>query len=159
MRRGFFNVVVPKLALISSFLQGAHPGVCPPGTISMTVATTSELQTLMTTINCTGGGVFNVTWVGRVSLVETIEIRDEKILTVTGSTSGLTDFSRAAIDAGGMMGIFTVYNGSTLSLNSLVLEAGNVENGGAVDARSFSSVIVDDCVFTNNIATNGGETL
>ena len=148
-----------KLALLFSFLQGAEPGVCPAGTISMNVASTSELQTLMTTINCTGEGVFNVTWIGRVSLVEVIEVREEKNLTVTGSTSALSDFSSAAIDAGGATGIFTVYSGSTLSLNSLMLEGGNVTNGAAVDARSSSSVIVDDCVFVNNIATNGGETL
>ena len=137
----------------------AEPGVCPDGTVSMKVATTSELKTLMTTIDCTGEGVFNVTWIGRVSLVEAIEIRDKKNLTVTGSTSALTNFSSAVIDAGGTTGIFTVYDGSTISLNSLVLEGGNEKRGAAVDARSSSSVIVDDCVFTNNIATNGGETL
>ena len=157
MRRDL-HAMAAKLALLLLFLQGAKSVLCPAGTISMNVATTFELQTLMTTINCTGEGAFNVTWIGRVSLVEAIEIRDEKHLTVTGSTSARTGFSSATIDAGGTMGIFTVYKGCTLSLNSLVLEAGNATNGGAVDARSSSSVIVDDCVFTNNIATNGGET-
>ena len=159
MRRGFINTMAAKLVLLFSFLQMAEPGVCPDGTVSMKVATTSELKTLMTTIDCTGEGVFNVTWIGRVSLVEAIEIRDKKNLTVTGSTSALTNFSSAIIDAGGTTGIFTVYDGSTISLNSLVLEGGNEKRGAAVDARSSSSVIVDDCVFTNNIATNGGETL
>ena len=158
MRRHFF-IVMAKLALMFSFLQGAEPGVCPASTVSMKVETTSELQTLMTTINCTGEGVFNVTWIGRVSLVEAIELREGKKLTVTGSTLELTDFSSAAIDAGWATGMFTVYNGSTLSLNSLVLEGGNVTNGAAIDVRSSSSVSVDDCVFANNIATDGGETL
>ena len=159
MRRHFIIVMAAKLALLFSFLQGAEPGVCPADTVSMNVATTSELQTLMTTINCTGEGVFNVTWIGRVSLVGAIELREHKKLTITGSTSAPTDFSSAAIDAGGATGMFTVYNGSTLSLNSLMLEGGHVTNGAAIDARSSSSVIVDDCVFANNVATNGGETL
>ena len=159
MRRHSIMVMAVKLALLLSFLQGAEPGVCPAGTVSMNVATTYELQTLRTTINCTGEGVFNVTWIGRVSLVEAIEIREKKQLTVTGSTLSPTDFSSAAIDGGGAAGIFTVYNGCTLSLNSLVLEGGNVTNGAAIDARSSSSVIVNDCVFANNNATNGGETL
>ena len=157
MRLDLIKVMAAKLALLFSFLQEAESVLCPAVTISMNVATTSELQTLMTTINCTGEGAFNVTWIGSVSLSEAIKIRDEKHLTVTGSTSALTNFSIAAIDAGGTTGIFTVYNGSTLSLNNLVLEAGKATNGGAVDARSLSSVIVDDCVFTNNIATKGGE--
>ena len=159
MRRHFIMVMAVKLALLFLFLHVAEPGVCPARTISMNVATTSDLQTLMTTINCTGEGAFNVTWIGRVSLVEAIEIRQEKKLTVTGSTSGLTDISTAVIDAGGATGMFTVYNGSTLSLNSLVLQGGSSTHGTAVHARLSSSVIVDDCVFTNNIATNGGETL
>eukprot|EP00904_Undaria_pinnatifida_P004020 jgi/Undpi1/13619/HiC_scaffold_9.g03273.m1 len=156
MRRHFIIAMAAKLALVFSFLQGAEPGVCPAGTISMNVETTSELKTLMTTINCTGEGVFNVAWIGRVSLVEAIELREKKNLTVTGSTSAVTDFSSAAIDAGWATGMFTVYNGSTLSLNSLVLEGGNATDGAAIDVRSSSSVIVDDCVFANNIATNGG---
>ena len=159
MRRDVLNVMAAKIALFVLFLQGAEPGVCPAGTISMDVATSSELQTLMTTINCTGEGVFNVTWIGRVPLVEAIEVREEKKLTITGSTSALADGLSAVIDAGRTTGIFTVHDKSTLSLNRLVLERGTSTNGAAVDARSSSSVIVDDCVFTNNHATNGGETL
>ena len=159
MRRDFINVMAAKFALLFWCLRGAESGLCPAGTISMNVATRSELQTLMAAMNCTGEGVLNITWIGRVSLVEAIEIREEKTLTVTALISALTDFSSAAINAGGTTGIFTVYNGSTLSLNGLVLEGGSFTNGAAIDARSSSSVIVDDCVFSNNIATNGGETL
>ena len=159
MRRHFIIVMAAKLALAFSFLQGAEPGVCPAGTMSMNVSTRSELQSLMTTINCTGEGVFNVTWMGHVSLVEAIEIREEKKLIVTGSASELNDFSNAVIDARGGTGMFNVYKESTLSLNRLVLQGGSSTNGSAVDARSSSSVIVDDCFFTNNNATNGGETL
>ena len=159
MRLHFIMVMAVKLALLFSLLQGAEPGVCPAGTISMNVATISELQTLMTAIKCTGEGVFNVTWIGRVPLVEAIDLRDGKNLTVTGSISALADFSSAVIDAGGATGIFTVYNESMLSLNSLVLQGGSSTNGTAVDARLSSSVIVHDCVFTNFVATNGGETL
>ena len=159
MRRDVLNLMAVKSAILFSFLQGAEPGVCPAGTMSIDVATTSELQTLMKTINCTGEGVFNVTWIGRVSLLETIEVRQNKRLTVTGSTSALADFSTAVIDAGRTTGMFTVYDGSSLILNRLLLEGGTSANGAAVDARSSSSVSVDDCVFTNNVATKGGETL
>lgn len=151
--------LVANVARFFLLLRGAESGVCPPDTFSMDVATTSDLQTLIQTINCTGKGIFNVTWIDTVPLVETIEVLEGKQLTVTGTTSALADYTTAVIDAGKTTGVFTVYDGSTLNLNTLVLEGGASKNGAAIDARSSSSVNVTDCVFANNMASNGGETM
>lgn len=154
--------------LVLSVTSGSNSEPCSAGTISMDVATTSDLELMRNILNCTGEGIYNITWVGSVPLEETIEVCENKRLTVTGSTStgststgsasALTDLPSAVIDAGGTTGIFKVCNGSTLSLNHLVLEGGTSEYGAAVDASSFSSVYVADCAFTNNKAASGGET-
>ncbi|CAN0453186.1 unnamed protein product, partial [Laminaria digitata] len=61
------------------------------------------------------------------------------------------------IDAGSTTGIFSVSNASTLTLKNMMLQGGVSDNGAAVDARSFSSVHVVCCAFSNNNATTGGE--
>lgn len=169
MEHAFLVATAAQLALSLSFTPGAESGLCPTGTTSMEVATTSDLQSMMNTINCTGKGTFNVTWIGTVPLGQTIEVCEEKQLTVTGSTSTestsagststVADVPSAVIDAGRTTGIFRVCDGSTLRLNRLVLEGGASTSGAAVNASSFSSVIVDNCTFTNNSATDGGETM
>ena len=86
-------------------------------------------------------------------------------MTITGASSSRFDgglggdnANGVVIDAGSGTGIFSVSDGSTLRLNNLVLERGNAENGGAVGVRSSSSFFAFDCIFSNNNASNGGET-
>lgn len=152
-------VLAAKLGLFLSFTLVAGAAPCPAGTVSMEVATTAELQTMITAINCTGEGMFDVTWIGSVPLLQTIEVCGKKQLTVTGSTSTPLNLPSAAIDAGSTTGIFIVCNGSTLSLNNVLLEGGISSSGAAIDARVSSSVYLTDCGFTNNNATTGGETI
>lgn len=162
MRYALVAAMVAKVALFLSLTSVAGAAPCPAGTTSMDVATTAELEVMMNTINCTGEGVFDVTWIGSVPLVQIIEVCEKKQLTVTGPTSTPTDLPSAVIDAGsttGTTGIFRVCNGSTLSLNNLLLDGGISTNGAAIDARSSSAVYVADCAFTNNNATTGGETV
>lgn len=175
MRHAFPGSMAALLALAS--MPGAQSAPCPAGTTSMDVSTAVELQTMMNAINCTGEGIFDITWIGSVFLVQTIEVCENKQLTVTGSTSTGSvstgsasnqpistesvssgeSFSSDVIYAGSTSRIFKVCNGSTLSLNNLVLEGGVSATGAGIDARSSSSVFVENCAFTNNNATAGGE--
>lgn len=159
MGLAFVVAMAAILVLFSSFTTVAGAAPCPAGAVSMDVATTAELQAMINTINCTGEGIFDVTWIGSVPLVQTIEVCEKKQLTVTGSASTPTNLPSATIDAGSTTGIFRVYNGSTLNLNNLLLEGGISSSGAAIDVRVSSSVYVADCAFTNNNATTGGETV
>lgn len=154
------TVVMMVLALLLSFayISGGETAPCSADTVSLEVTSTADLKNMTQTLNCTGGGTFEVSWMGSIQLEQAIELSEGKELTVTGSSSMMTVQSNSVMDAGSTTGIFRVYNGSTLTLNHLVLEGGNAENGAAVDARSFSSVYAVDCSFTNNNATSGGET-
>lgn len=166
MRHALVAAMAAKVALFLSLTSGAGAAPCPAGTTSMDVATTAELELMINTINCTGEGVFDVTWIGSVPVVQIIEVCEKKQLAVTGSTLTLTtaaptdtDLPSAVIDAGSTTGIFRVCNGSTLTLNNLILDGGISTNGAAIDARASSAVYVTDCAFTNNNATTGGETV
>ena len=152
------GVLVLVVGMLSySFMSGAEAAACSAGAISMNVTTAAELQNMIDTINCTGEGFFHATWTGSLQLGQRIELSDSKTLTITGSRPVLTNLPSAVIDAGGTTGIFGVSNGSTLTLDNLVLQGGASENGAAVDVRSFSSVHVSGCVFVNNNSTTGGE--
>lgn len=169
MKKAFLAVMVAELSLSLSLMSGADANPCPAETISMNVTTTGELGLMMTSINCTGQGKFDITWIASLSLVQTIELSNKKQVTVTGPSSAgatrdsssldPTDIWDNVIDAGGATGMFRVSNGSTLTLNNLVLEGGTSAAGAAIDARSSSSVYVDGCIFRNSKAIAGGETI
>ncbi|CAM9295694.1 unnamed protein product, partial [Laminaria digitata] len=66
----------------------------------------------------------------------------------------------AVIDGGNSPGLFLVSNGSTLTLNDLVLEGGDAGIGGAISVADSSSLRVSNSYFTNNRASKaGGETM
>lgn len=148
---------VMAAGFLAWFTAGAESAPCLATTIFMNVTTTAELQNMITTVNCTGEGMFEVSWTGSLQLGQAIELSDYKQLIITGSNPVLTVLPSAAVDAGSTTGIFRVSNGSTLILKHLLLEGGASEKGAAVDARSFSSVHVTGCAFTNNNSTIGGE--
>lgn len=141
------------------FTAGAMPAPCSGGTVALTVTTPAELQSMLSVMNCTGKGTFDVVWTGTVPLLQVIEVSQTKQLTVTGSSGALADPLSDVMDAGRATGIFRVSNGSTLILNSMVLDGGTSLEGAAIDARDHSFVRVVGCTFTNNNATDGGEKL
>lgn len=158
MRLGLLVVMVTMISIILlSGMPVVHSAPCSASTIAMSVGTTAELQNMTNALNCTGGGAFDVTWTGSLQLEEIIQLSDNKNLTVTGSSPLKTGLPSDGIDAGNATGIFSVSGGSTLRLQNLVLEGGSAANGGGVDVRSFSSVYVDGCFFSNNSASTGGE--
>lgn len=144
------------LAMVGAMLSGVEAFPCSAATISMNVTTPDELQNMIKTVNCTGEGTFEVSWIGSLQLHHSIGLSGNKTLTVTGPRADLTIFPSAVVDAESATGIFRVSNGSTLILKNLGLQGGASENGAAVDARSFSSVHVADCAFTNNTSSTGG---
>lgn len=148
-------------AVVASSFMSFMPAAsapCSAGTIAMEVGSAADLHNLANTMNCTGMGKFDVTWIGSLQLEKRIEVSDNKELTITGSTPLFTVLPEAVIDAGNTTGIISVSKGSTLTLVSLLLKGGNSESGGAVDVSSFSSIYVADCLLTSNNASIGGET-
>lgn len=124
----------------------------------MDVATTGDLQKFTDAINCTGPGVFSVTWYRSLLIEQTIEVSNQKNVTITGS--GLQTIRGASGENNDVgTGIFSVSSGSSLRLNHLVLEGGSSDHGGAVVVHSSSYLHVVDCIFTNNKASRGGKTL
>ena len=119
----------------------------------MEVASAADLESMSDAINCTGEGTFDVTWIGSLQLHQSIEISDNKQLTITGSSP----VPETVIDGGNATNIISVSGGSTLNLVSLVLKGGNSDEGGAVAARDSSLVNVVGCSITNNNASLGGE--
>lgn len=151
--------VVAGLLLLS--ISGAGSAGCPSGTVSLDVAAAFDLQSLTDAMDCTGEGYYNVSWHGNIDIDQTIEVFGEKTVSVTGygvSTDEMHD-TRAVVGAGGTTGLFIVSDGSTLKLNHLVLDGGYGEEGGAVVVRDSSSLHVFSCIFVNNAASAGGETL
>ncbi|MEP3108479.1 MAG: hypothetical protein ABJO54_15540 [Hyphomicrobiales bacterium] len=151
--------------LITCFLSGADSGPCPSATVELHINSTADVQTLTDALSCMGEGIFSITWHGSLAIDEVIKVSDKKNVTVTGAGSatfrdafGDDDGDGAVIDARTGTSIFSVSNVSTLRLNNLVLAGGKAENGGAVAVFSSSALVVFDCTFTSNIASNGGET-
>lgn len=157
MRPHVLAVMTAIVAL--SFMPPTASAPCSAGTIAMDVVSAADLQNMANTINCTGEGTFDVTWIGSLQLEQRIELSDNKELTITGSSLLSTVLPEAVIDARNTTGIISVSDGSTLNLVNLVLKGGNSEKGGAVDVRSSSALYVTDCFITSNNASRGGEVL
>ncbi|CAM9418710.1 unnamed protein product, partial [Laminaria digitata] len=124
-------------------------------TVAVNITSTTDVQNLTDALDCTGEGSFDITWYPSVTIVQRIEVSNKKSVTVTGidlpSIRGkLADDNGADAIADAAAGLFSVTNGSTLSLNNLVLEGGKSEYGGAVEVHSSSSLFVFGCSFANN---------
>ena len=153
-------------SLAASFVPGgAEAVICSPGTtVEVSVTTLADVQDLADALNCTGPGVFDITWSTSLQIEERIDVSDLKNVTVNGSgypTIGSAlesdDIVGNGNDARSVTGIFSVSNGATLSLNHIVFEGVNSTEGGVINVHSSSSLFVRGCTFLNNIGVNGGE--
>lgn len=157
MRYHILAVVVAGLTIL--LIPGAQTAPCPSNaTVELDVATAADLQTFTDAINCTGPGVFNITWCSSLTIEQTIEVSNQKKVTIRGSGFHTIRDALDDDDDDGI-GIFSVFNGSSLRLEHLVLEGGLSEHGGAVAVLASSYLHVVDCIITNNKASRGGEKL
>lgn len=152
---------------------GVRAVSCPPKVYKLDVTTTADAHDLVSALECTGRGVFNVSWTGSIAISERIEVSNGISLSITGLSASSTVpdkesvISEAVVDARGSTGIFSVSGGSILSLANLVLKGGSWELGGAIaveqsyptnSSTSINTVNAVDCTFLDNsVATHGGK--
>lgn len=177
MRLGATTVIMAGLVIsLTPRIQAAS---CPDGTVTVNLTSISDVQALTDAMNCSGGGNFDITIHGRLQIDQIIEVSEYKNVTVAGSplSAAVSDISSdpyaagstnlalgstsdeyyGVIDARNTTGIFLVSDGSTPTINNLVLVGGHSEDGGAIAVTSESSLRVFDCAFTNNRASTGGK--
>ena len=161
-----FDKVLMMVGLVVSFLVRADSDPCRSGTVQFNVTSTADLRNLTDALACSGEGAFDVAWSSSLTISQSIVVSGSKDVTVIGT--GLPTIhgavpdettSRSIGDDGTVGGIFSVSNRSSLRLVNLVLEGGDVRNGGAVNLLYSSSLSVSGCTFVNNTAANGGETI
>ncbi len=113
-----------------------------------TVETSEEAQALAAAVNCSGGS-FEVEWIGRVVVDETIYVVDGTVLTLHGADAA------AVIDGNSATRLFTVVD-AVLHLSDVNITSGASLVGGAI-AADGSVLTFDRTNFDGNYAIwNGG---
>lgn len=130
--------------------SGARAALCQSDTVRMHLASSGDVQKLIDAMDCTGNGVFDVVSRGRLHVPGRVEVSDQKKLTVTGN------YGSSLIGNIDTNGIFLVSDGSTLTINHMLLEGGISLDGGAVAVTSSSSLHLFDCHFSKNTAIAAG---
>lgn len=130
--------------LLLSISRGSSAITCDSATLvaPLVVEDTAGALQLAQAVNCSGG-IFEVSWVGSVTVEETIRVLDGTQLSVVGTPDGLS-----FVDGGGETSLFHVSNG-TLRLSTLSLVDGIGEEGGAINAAD-SVLTAENCTFSNN---------
>lgn len=143
------------------FFSRGYSAECSQRRVTMDVTSTVDVPNVARELNCTGAGVFVVTWHNNVQISSRIDVNDGKHLMVTGASANASlegsTYPDDTIDAGNTTGIFSVSNRSMLSLRHLTVTGGMSDEGGAVTATSNSIVNAADCVFARNNASSGGK--
>ena len=162
----FNGLAMTAAWLATSFIAGAEALPCLAGTVLLEVTTAADVETLMSEINCTGHGDFNITWNENILVEHTINVSNGKNVTITGAGFPTLRYaleddhnSSAMAAARSVTGIFSVSQGSVLSLHQLTLTGGNAEIGGAIAVMASSSLLLYGCTFKNNQASYGGKVL
>lgn len=123
---------------------------CPEEAMSLTVSTPAEAYELAQALRCSGLAHIHVDWNGRIELENSLALGNGSSLNITGSDG-------AIIDGADEVQLLTVNDGATLHMHNITLQQGRtIAYGGGVFAND-SSLIFNDCIFTGNIATYGGE--
>ncbi len=108
-----------------------------------TVETSEDAQALAAAVNCSGGS-FEVEWVGRVAVDETIYVVDGTVLAINGADTA------AVIDGNSAMRLFTVVD-AVLHLSDVNITSGASLAGGAI-AAAGSVLTFDRTNFDGNSA-------
>lgn len=141
--------------MADALILAAEAVQCDSGVMAMNVGNSIDLEDFVIAMKCNGTAVFNVTWSGKNQIIGRIEVSEMKSVTITG-VALLDTPPAAANDA--QTGMFFVHGESTLNLCNLMLDGGTSTEGGAISVVETSVVNVFNCTFTNNVATNGGDT-
>ncbi|CAN0098185.1 unnamed protein product, partial [Scytosiphon promiscuus] len=125
-------------------------------TNELVVNSSSDAAALRTLLYSFEGGLFDVTWHGRVAVDNTFTVFNGTSLNITGVMAGSSSSSQlssdeshaddttgitAVIEGFPFGNLFDVYFGGTLTLDNLVLEASDLisptHDGGAIHAYTF----------------------
>lgn len=129
----------------------AGGATCFPQSDSWIIADEDEALSLASAIGCSDGN-FTVTWVGAITVSQTLTIADGTSLTITGEG---TD---SAMDGAGTAGplLFVEGDSSSLTLRNLEITRGSGTKGGAIYALTSTTVNIINCTFSDNDASGSG---
>lgn len=107
---------------------------------------------LARTVNCSGG-TFEATWLGSVTVDETILVPADTTLNITGSSDGTS-----VADGAGQTPLFSLDGGGVLHLSDLTLRNGRAASGsgGGAILAADSAVTLTRCTLSDNAAEFGG---
>lgn len=130
--------------------QCALPDVS--GSSPVVVEDTAGAARLAQAVNCSGGS-FDVTWIGSVTLEETIHVGEGTTVNVTGSPDGTS-----VVDGASQTSQFNLAGGGVLHLSDLTLVGGRAEagSGGGALLATDAAVTLTRCAFVDNAAEFGG---
>ncbi len=135
-------------------LSSSVAGCLPSGALgsSYLVEDAAGAAELARTVNCSGGS-FEATWVGSVTVDETILVPAGTTLNVTGSSDGTS-----VADGAGRTPLFSLGGGGVLHLSDLTLRNGRAASGSAGGAilAADSAVTLTRCTLSENVAEFGG---
>lgn len=159
----FALMVLAAWSCFMGLIFAAESPKCPANSTEIIVKTPADAYALASALNCTGSSSFVVTWVGNVIVTRSIIVSGGSSLAVTGSgwmssAVGYQTSSEASsiIDGGDAIGICIVHEGSTISLQDIVIQQGIATNGGAIAARSSilssreNTITITNCLFLRN---------
>ena len=179
LRRRAVGVVLAALCFATSRVKAADPDCAAPGVVyEMEVKSESDAENLRATLWSCAGGVFDVTWHGRV-VDASFSLVNGTNLSITGAVDpsssaqpssdvGFANDSAPTITEYSGGSIFYVGDNSTLTLESMVLEGAGLESSSysrAIRAITHATtepinpatVNVVDCTFRNNTGYNEGD--
>lgn len=152
--------LLASLWLSTSQVVPVTGAVCPAGIDARNVSSAADALALSDALLCSGPGLFEVSWRGKVSLARTIVISNGTSVRVSGYGTG-------EADGAGLVRLFEVRNGSTLELDRFSLVRGGAESeevvegtfigyGGGLLVSGSSRLAASSCSFVSNFATVSG---
>lgn len=143
---------VPSRAVGQTFVQVGQCALRDVFGSSSVVEDTAGAVRLAQAVNCSGGS-FDVTWIGSVTVEETIHVGEGTTVNVTGSSDGTS-----VADGASQTSQFNLDGGGVLHLSDLTLVNGRAEagSGGGALLAADAAVTLTRCAFVDNSAEFGG---
>ncbi|CAM9623221.1 unnamed protein product [Scytosiphon promiscuus] len=144
------SVTGGTVLVLASQRIGAVPCTTSTFPPQFVVNDTAGAVRLATATNCSGG-TFDVSWVGSVTVEDTIRVAGGSNLSVMGTPDG-----SSIVNGMGQVSLFEVIGGD-LRLSSLSLNNGNGAGSGGGAIFAVDSVLeIASCSFLNNVGDVGG---